>query len=406
MKIAIFTDLYLEVAGGIPSSVRAQKVELERLGHTVTVFCPGWECTEDGVELLPTSRLLKPGGAPLARWPGVVLKWLEKNHPDFGQEFDVVHVHYEAGASIAGVLFARKHGVPVVQTMHGREDMAIAVNVPHPFKTLAAVILCFIHGRYLKHEVKVRKDDYLAPTVARAKMWTLMVAQANAADRVVMPSKHFMKKFKHYGVTQEMTWVSNGVSDKVVNSRWPIRKVEPGYRLQMVWTSRLSKEKRVIPFLEALTMLKGEWELELYGNGNELGDVRRLVRERKLGDRVHIHGAVSHERLMGVLREAHLAILASYGFDNQAMTLLEAEAVGLPVFFCDPDMAEVVPKTGSIMAKGPSPEEMAEALSRVVAEPKLIEKMSRVMLEQRKEVAQSAQVKKLLKVYAQAIGGV
>ena len=33
MRIAVFTDLYLEIAGGIPSSISAQKKELEKLGR-------------------------------------------------------------------------------------------------------------------------------------------------------------------------------------------------------------------------------------------------------------------------------------------------------------------------------------------------------------------------------------
>lgn len=398
MNIAIFTDLYLEVAGGIPSSVRAQKEELERLGHTVTVFCPGWKCEEKGVVLVPTSKWLKINGAPMARWPGVLLKWLRREWAKF--DYDVVHVHYEAGASIAGVLYAREKGIPVVQTMHGREDMAIAVNVPHPFKTMVATLLCFLHGRYIKHPIKVRTDNYLAPTVARAKMWTLMVGQAEAADRVVMPSKHFIEKFKHYGVTREMVQVSNGVPDETVAEKWPVRKVAPGEKMKMIWTSRLSKEKRIVPFIRALSLIRGgNWEIEIYGGGNELKKVQKIVAREGLGGQVHLRGAVSHEELIETLRTAHLAVLASYGFDNQAMTLLEAEAVGLPVFFCDPDMREVVAKGGAVVGTGPSPEEMAEALSKVIAEPERIEKMSRVMLAHRGEVAQSVQVKKLLELY-------
>ena len=87
MKIAIFTDLYLEVAGGIPSSIKAQKAELEKLGHKVTVFCPGFCCGESGVALVPTSKWLKVNGAPMARWPGVVLKWLRREWAEF--DFDV-----------------------------------------------------------------------------------------------------------------------------------------------------------------------------------------------------------------------------------------------------------------------------------------------------------------------------
>lgn len=133
MRIAVFTDLYLEIAGGIPSSISAQKKELEKLGHSVTVFCPGFSKPEEkNVIVLPTAKFIKINGAPTARWPKIIVKFIKENYPNFKSDFDLIHVHYEAGASIAAILLAKEFNLPLVQTMHGREDMAIAVNVPHP----------------------------------------------------------------------------------------------------------------------------------------------------------------------------------------------------------------------------------------------------------------------------------
>ena len=72
---------------------------------------------------------------------------------------------------------------------------------------------------------------------------------------------------------------------------------------------------------------------------------------------------------------------------------------GLPVFFCDPDMKEIVPADGSICAKGPSAEDMAQALRALYDHPERIKKMSKVMLDHRKEVLQSTQIDKLIEVY-------
>ena len=71
----------------------------------------------------------------------------------------------------------------------------------------------------------------------------------------------------------------------------------------------------------------------------------------------------------------------------------------MPVFFCDPDMKEVVPSGGAVVAEGPEPLEMARALDGIARTPEKIEQMSRVMLAHRKEILQSAQIKKLLAVY-------
>jgi len=103
------------------------------------------------------------------------------------------------------------------------------------------------------------------------------------------------------------------------------------------------------------------------------------------------------------MKNAHLSIMASYGVDTQGMTLLEAEAVGLPVFYCDPDMKEVVPKGGGVISEGPEPAKMAEALMKVIEQPKKIEKMSQVMLKHREEILQSTMIKALLKVYGDLV---
>ena len=86
-------------------------------------------------------------------------------------------------------------------------------------------------------------------------------------------------------------------------------------------------------------------------------------------------------------------------YDTFGMTLIEAEACGIPVFFCDPDMEEVVPKGGYVMASGPGSDEMAAALTNLIAHPERIKQMSEVMIKHRKEVLMSQKIKMLLKIF-------
>ena len=86
------------------------------------------------------------------------------------------------------------------------------------------------------------------------------------------------------------------------------------------------------------------------------------------------------------------------------MTLLEAAAGGLPVFFCDPDMREVVPRAGAICADDPTPTAMAAALQGLLAHPERIAAMSAAMLKFRPQVAESVQIDKMLKAYQRLCG--
>lgn len=399
MKIAIFTDLYVPWAdGGVVASIKAQKQSLEGLGHEVVVFCPGFEARERNVITVPSHKKLRINGAVVAKRPSIVEEYILSEMPDFAS-FDLVHVQYEASCSIAGVRLARKFNLPLVQTMHGREDMAIAVNIPHPFKFLTAWALNFAHGRCLKHSIKVRRDRFQAPTFTRAKMWTLMVNQAEYADIVTTPSRHFARKLEHYGVTKPVVAVSNGVPDELIETEVQPRSLEDGAVLKMLWNSRTSKEKRILPFLQAVAMLNRPYILYVYGNGNQLKKAKRFAQKHNL--KVRFYGAVKRERILEKMRSTHLAIMASYNFDTQGMTLLEAEAMGLPVFFCDPAMEEIVPKESFVLADGPEAAAMQIALDNIQAAQ--IERMSKNMLASRKEVAQAVQDKKMLAAYKAAL---
>ena len=413
MRIAVFTDLYLEVPGGIPSSISAQKKELEKLGHEVTIFCPGFSKPEEkNVVILPTTKHLKINGAPCARRPKIIVKFIEKKYPSFSKDFDLIHVHYEAGASIAAILIAKKYHMPLVQTMHGREDMAIAVNVPHPFKTIAGSTLNTLHKCYLKTVIKqekIKKDNYLAPTIARKKMWELMAREANCADQVITPSQHFANKLKHYGVRKPITAVSNGVEDKIANSYdWKIRSLKNGSNepLRIIWTSRLSREKRILPFLESLKIVKettNQFFFTAVGDGNDFDDAKEYVENNNLSKNVKFLGAVPHETVLDLLKNEHLSIINSYGFDTQGLTILEAGAVGLPVIYCDKDMDQVVLKEAGIRADDETPEKMAELIIKIINTPELIEKMSKAAMKNREQVLQSTQIKNLLSVYNKAL---
>lgn len=402
MKIAVFTDLYLEVAGGIPSSIKAQKKALKELGHEVVVFCPGFSCNDKDVVLVPTMKHLKINGAPMARSPEKVAEFVKEKFPVFSQ-FDIVHVHYEAGCSIAGVMLAQEFKVPLVQTMHGREDMAIAVNVPHPFKTIAGNGLNLLHGNFLKHKRVVLQDDALANTSARAAMWTLMVNQANAADQVTTPSEQFAEKLRKYGVSRPITAVSNGVADELAAGEWEVRSRNSDEPLRMIWNSRVSREKRMMPLLCSLSKISNlSFSLDVYGDGNELKKAKKYVKRHNLERKVKFHGAVPHETLLEKMQKMHLSVTVSYGFDTQGLTLLEAIATGLPVFYCDPDLAESVPMGAGVCAEGPDIDKMAEMLHNIINTPECILEMSERAMKGRKNALQSAQIKKLLAVYRSA----
>ena len=427
LHIAIFTDVFLGIPGGIPSSIRAQKASLEALGHQVTIFCPGTQkdylnpLTKFGANqdpniiLVPTAKFLV-NGAPFSKWTKYVTRFIEKKYPNLAETFDLFHVHYEATTSMAGLLLAKKYGIKVIQTMHGREDMAIAINVPHPLKTLAATGINLIHRATLKSITKKSpKPDYqnteiknLAPTIARREMWQMMTRQANLADQVITPSAHFAKKLRLFGATRPISVISNGISDQEIANFTPrIRTYQDHEPLRILWFSRLSKEKRILPFLESLRIAQ---ELEpnfrfiftIIGDGNQMSKVRKFCRKHFDEASIKILGTIPHQEILQKYTEdQHLSIINSYQFDTQGLTILEAAACNLPVIYADPDMSEIVPNHGGLCAKSPTPHAMAELLLKIYHQPEIIQKLSQNLAASEKTYLQSHQIEKLLKLYRQ-----
>ena len=427
LRIAIFTDVFLGIPGGIPSSIRAKKTALEALGHQVTIFCPGTQQDfenplskfganhDPNIILVPTAKFLI-NGAPFSKWTKQVVRFIEQKYPNLAETFDLFHIHYEATTSMAGLILAKKYHIKTVQTMHGREDMAIAINVPHPFKTLVATGINIIHRVTLKSILKnSSKPDYqnpeiknLAPTIARREMWQMMTRQANLADQVITPSAHFAKKLRLFGVTRPISVISNGINDQEMTNFTPqIRTYQNHEPLRILWFSRLSKEKRILPFLESLRIAQ---ELEpnfrfiftIIGDGNQMSKVRKFCKRHFDEASIKILGTIPHQEILQKYTEGqHLSIINSYQFDTQGLTILEAAACNLPVIYADPDMSEIVPNHGGLCAKSPAPRAMAELLLKIHHQPELIQKLSQNLAASKKTYLQSHQIEKLLKLYRQ-----
>jgi len=408
MKVAFFTDCYLDLTGGIKSSIDAQKKALEDDGCEVYIFSSGFPRSEKEIKALarekifvvPSCRLFFRGLTPVSRRPKLIEDWALKTHPEI-KKFDIYYIHYEAGCSIAGLRLGRKLGIPTIQVMHGREDMGETNIIPRGFRTIVALALNLFHSWYIPHKTKVHRDEFYADTLARAKMWSLMVNHANFADIVLTPSEHFREKLIRYGVTKPIKVVANGYPDDKFPDNPTLKQLSPGEELKIVWHSRVSAEKRMMPFLRALSRVSGKYHLDIFGGGGDFFRAKRYAKRHHMN--TTFHGNTAFDEVQSAIASSHLDVLVSYNFDTFGMTLIEAEAHGVPVFICDPDMKEVIPDGSYLISKNENPAEMAKTLNAVFKHPDRIAKMSEVMLTHRDEILISRRIKLLEKIFNSAI---
>lgn len=404
MKIAFFSDCYLDLTGGIVSSIDAQKSALEALGHEVYIFSTGFsrstselqKLAKQHIYMVPSCKYCFRPLTPVSRRPRIIENWLLSAHPEI-KLFDIFYIHYEAGCSIAALRLGKQLHIPTAQVMHGREDMGETNIIPRGFRTIVALALNWFHSWYIPHKTKIPRDDYYADSIAKAKMWELMVNHANSADIVITPSQHFREKLLHYGVSRKIEVMPNGYPDSNFPTEATIKNLKPGEELRMIWHSRVSAEKRMMPFLRALTKVKGKFRLDVYGGGGDYFRAQRFARRHHLN--VVFHGNVKFHQIQTAISAAHLDILVSYNFDTFGMTLIEAEAHAVPVFICDPDLTETIPDGSFIISKNENSTEMAKALNRLQKHPEKISEMSNIMLAHRSDILISKRIKTLEKIF-------
>lgn len=398
MHIAIFVDFHDSTVGGVQTSVRAQRKGLERLGHTVTVVCPApvEGTTSERDIYVPILPLVRPNGFTLVA-PSKRNKRFIESALDSKPPVDIIHIQTNAGIGMMGVDIARRRKIPLVQTMHGRDD--VFANT-YPFPLLATRLIRWLHERHITPAPVPKLQD----TASAHNAWVVMVSQAEAADCVVMPSHHFKTKFREHGVTKPIEVISNGIDDDVVATLPHMLRDKASITspLKVIWCGRLSPEKRPLESIDAISKMPGV-TLDLYGNGPMTDEVQDYINKRGLTDRVHLKGRVQQDEIMRAMQSRDMLLYASYGFDNQPMVILEAVAAGIPIVYCDPDLTECMPEGGGVLTEGTSPDSMAKTLADLQDHTDTLYAMHKVMYEHREKIVQSYHSKKMVDLYQKLI---
>ncbi|WP_028577763.1 glycosyltransferase family 4 protein [Desulfomicrobium escambiense] len=107
----------------------------------------------------------------------------------------------------------------------------------------------------------------------------------------------------------------------------------PG-RVQLLYAGKLDSSKGVPWLLRSLRQVEAPWHLHLVGGGSgaERDLCLRLAAEH--GDRVTVHGVLSHRELGGLMRLSDIFVLPSF-FEGLPLVLLEAMACGCRIVTTD-----------------------------------------------------------------------
>jgi glycosyltransferase involved in cell wall biosynthesis len=343
MHVVMFYDQHVETLGGAQVSIRLQRRFLERAGHTVTIVAPAAHGPRARTTV-PDPAVIDLPSLPItadreysmslagSRTDRRVDAALAARPPA-----DAVHIQGDFWGAYIGYRYAERHGVPVVHTMHNRLDVGIEETIPFPslfLRLLTAWQRRALGSRLPGHDA-----------------WAYLRRFAARAAAITAPSTHFAARLESHGVVpgrsrdRRVDVVWNGIDDELLDAvlaEAPAVRA-PG-RARFVWLGRMSAEKRLLPFLEALADSGVDADVEVIGGGGQMGAARRIVSKRGMdaaasGPSVVFAGRLPYAETLRRIAAADAVVQTSIGFETQGMTIFEAASLGTPSIVSDPDLA-------------------------------------------------------------------
>jgi 1,2-diacylglycerol 3-alpha-glucosyltransferase len=376
----MFGDQHAESFGGAQVSMRLQRRFLEKAGHTVTIVAPARHGARRAPAPDPASVDLPSVPVTLDReyamtWPGARTDRRMDAAMRVRPKVDIVHVQADFWGAFIGHRFAERHGLPVVHTMHNRVDVGIEATTPFPGAALR--VLNAWERRAIGADSSGREGGRGAGRSGGRDGWAYLRGFAERADAVTAPSSHFARRLEAHGVVpgrgipaggeRRVDVVWNGIDDDLLEATLASRAERAPGPPRLVWLGRMSPEKRLLPFLEALAASRITASVEVLGGGGQRRAAQRLVDRLRPQASVVFAGRMPYSESLRRLAAADALVQTSIGFETQGMTPFEAASLGTPSIVSDPDIATEL-GSGLWAVPDASIEALAETLRRAAAE--------------------------------------
>lgn len=328
MKVALIHSYY-RMSGGEEAVLATEKLLLEEAGHEVAMFTrSNHDISERGIA----------AGIRLAML--TVYNWrVKRDLQNFmlREQPDVAHFHNTFPLiSPAAYAACRKAGVPVVQTLHNYRLICPAATLSRDGLPCR---LCV--GRRVAWPAVVHRcyRASLAATMAVTLMLALhklLRTWTSRVDKYIVLTESARVRFIDGGLPGERLVVK----PNCVHPDPGIGSHEGGYAL---FVGRLSRDKGLPIVLDAWERMGGALPLKVVGP--EVADPEQSVARREI-DGVDWLGAVEHNELLRLMKNATMLIFASPLHEGMPGVILEAFAVGLCVIAADMSGAKALVDDG------------------------------------------------------------
>jgi glycosyltransferase involved in cell wall biosynthesis len=314
LKIAMFTNNYFPVIGGVPISIQRLAKALRKKGHEVKIFAPEYKNkiqNEDEKNIIRCNSIYYYEEAGL-EFP-VTNIYSPQIKKDFqAEDFDLVHAHHPFWLGNKGRKLAEEFNLPLAFTYHTRLEK---------------------YAHYVPNILFMRK--FFANRLSHF----LIRNFANKTDAVFAPTESTKEYLRNVGVSRYIKVMPTGIDFEYYNCDEnkikELRKELIGKSEHLlISVSRLSKEKNLYFLLDGINRLKETSELDfkliIIGSGSEKENIMQFIKDNSLENYIELIGAVDFREMAKYYLASDLFVFASTT-ETQGMVLLEAMAAKNPV---------------------------------------------------------------------------
>lgn len=349
MRIALYNLTTTLKVGGVESFVWDLSRELALRGHEVTVIGG----VSSGVAELAERRATIPLSIPNIRT--ITFPFISRQ---FWQSFPPLRRAYAEAKLLERLSFA----LPALpELIHGCYDI---IHIQKPYDMAPALLARLLGGGKVvlgcHGEDFYRGDAFLARFVDEAVSCSRFNAHTVAKRYPIVPRVVFN------GYDRELFCV--GEADPALRSHYAPPSGDVDHLL--LYVGRLMVWKGVDTAIEALTHIP-RTALLIAGEGEDRPRLERIAKQQNVQERVHFLGTVPRHDLPRFYRTVDLLVATSYASETFGISLVEAQACGLPVVATQfGGFAEVVEdgKTG-VLIPPRRPDALAKAVTTLLHAP-------------------------------------
>lgn len=312
LKIAMFTNNYFPVIGGVPISIQRLSKALRKRGHEVKIFAPEYkEQTENEENIIRCNSLYHYQESGL-EFPVTNIYSPQIKKEFVAEDFDLVHAHHPFWLGNKGRKLSERFNLPLAFTYHTRLEK---------------------YAHYVPNILFMRK------LFANRLSHFLIKSFANKTDAVFAPTESTKEYLRNVGVSRYIKVMPTGIDfdyykcsqEKIDNLR---SKLIGDSEHLLISVSRLSKEKNLYFVLDGIKRLKEKSDLNfkliIIGSGSEKKSIEQFIKDNDLENQIELIGAVDFREMAKYYLASDLFVFASTT-ETQGMVLLEAMAGYNPV---------------------------------------------------------------------------